>query len=436
MSDNVNKGSKSKYKKIVGCLFFIFLLVIGVTLFFVHKEMELQKEEQRQEELRKKEEERRIALFTDIKDSYNEYVKTNKEAKLYSLNDNNYVEAGLVGKDIELSLEDMDITYQTEYFLVDGLDLYIHYEDVEKIDSLPQKEDVYKNYVLFNYDAVTTDKTSFYDDAGLVYQINKGVSLPVIIKDTDKYYVEYNDRLLYIKKSDAKLVESSNTKEKVRDNIRTLTYHTIYNVETQKCNNTVICHSIEQFDSHMKYLSENDYFTLRMEDLELFLDGKIRIPKKSIVITLDDGAYAKNAVNIVEKYKVYATYFIITSRYDVSKIKSTYMNFESHTDNLHNNWKCTGGNQGGQLLCEDKDKVLEDLKTSQEKLGGATAFAYPFFDFNDRAIELLKESGFTMAFIGQYDSDGYSTLKTNKMLLRRKTIFSYDSIDTFISYLA
>lgn len=436
MSDIVDKGSRSEYKKIVIFIFFFFLLVVGVTLFFVHKEMELQKEEQRQEELREKEEERRIALFTDIKDSYNEYVKTNKEAKLYSLNDDNYVEAGLVGKNIELSLEDMDITYQTEYFFIDGLDLYIHYEDVEKIDILSPKEEVYKNYVLFNYDAVTTDKTSFYDENGLVYQINKGVSLPIIIKDKDKYYVEYNDRLLYIKKSDAKLVESSNTKEKVRDNIRTLTYHTIYNVETQKCNNTVICHPIEQFDSHMKYLSENGYFTLRMKDLELFLDGKIRIPKKSIVITLDDGAYAKNAVNILEKYKVYATYFIITSRYDVSKIKSTYMNFESHTDNLHNNWKCTGGNQGGQLLCEDRDKVLEDLKTSQEKLGGATAFAYPFFDFNDRAIELLKESGFTMAFIGQYDSDGYSTAKTNKMLLRRKTIFSYDSIDTFISYLA
>ena len=80
-------------------------------------------------------------------------------------------------------------------------------------------------------------------------------------------------------------------------------------------------------------------------------------------------------------------------------------------------------------------KILEYLKTSQEKLGGSTAFAYPFFDFNDRAIKLLKESGFTLAFIGQYDTDGYSNPKTDKMKLRRKTIFSTDSINTFINYL-
>lgn len=436
MDEKVNRSSKSKYQRIVFSFVLFFVLVVSVVLFFVSKEIELQKQEKLQEELRYQEEQRRITLLTDIQDSYNQYVKTTKETKLYALNNGVYEEAGLVGANVELSLESMSLTYQTEYFLCKGLNLYVYYEDVEKIDNLSKEDDVYKNYVVFNYNAVTTDITSFYDDNGLVYQINEGVSLPVIIKDTDKYYVEYNGRLLYLKKEDAKLVKSNNTTESVRSNIRTLTYHTIYNVETQKCTNTVICHSIEQFDTHMKYLSDNNYFTLRMEDLELFLDNKIRIPKKSIVITLDDGGYFKNAVEIVEKYKVYATYFIITSRYDVSKVNSTYMNFESHTDNLHNNWKCSGGNQGGQLLCEDSDKILEDLKTSQEKLGGASAFAYPFFDFNDRAMELLKKAGFTMAFIGQYDSDGYSTPNTNKLLLRRKTIFSTDSIDTFISYLS
>ena len=132
---------------------------------------------------------------------------------------------------------------------------------------------------------------------------------------------------------------------------------------------------------------------------------------------------------------MYDTYFIITGRYEVPKVETTYMNLESHTDNMHNNWKCPGGNQGGQLLCEDENKILQDLKLSQEKLGGSTAFAYPFFDFNDRAIKLLKEAGFTMAFIGQYDSDGYSTQKTDKMKLRRKTIFATDTLNTFISYL-
>ena len=58
-----------------------------------------------------------------------------------------------------------------------------------------------------------------------------------------------------------------------------------------------------------------------------------------------------------------------------------------------------------------------------------------FFDFNQRAIRILKETGFHMAFVGQYDSDGYSTFSTDRFILRRKTIFNDDSLDTFISYL-
>lgn len=423
------KTKKSNKSFVV--LFVVMIVIVIGGIFLVNKVVKAKKQEQ----LIKEEKLRKEKLLLEIKSSYNEYVKTNKESKLYDFKDNQYVEAGIVGKDVELTLKEIEITHDTLYFLIDNLDLYISYKDVSKLENLTVKDQVYKKYVPFNQNVVTKSSTSFYNENGLVYEINKGVELPLLIKDTDKYYVEYNDQLLYVKKDEASLKKCQNTKEDTRTNIRTLTYHTVYDVNNEKCTNTVICHPIEQFDSHMKYLSENDYFTLRMKDLELFLDGKIRIPKKSIVITLDDGSYAKNAVDIVEKYKIYATYFIITSRYNVSNIKTTYMDFESHTHNLHNNWKCSGGNQGGQLLCEKEENISTDLKTSQDKLGGAISLAYPFFDFNERAINLLKKSGFKLAFVGQYNTNGYATSSTNKFKVPRKTIFSYDSLDTFISYL-
>ena len=419
---------KSLNKRGIIVIVLILFSVVCFSSYFILNDIQEKQAVQEEKERQKK-------LLKEIKASYGKYVKTNKEAILYDFVDNKYTEVGTVGKDVELTLKEIEPTIETQYFQIENINLYISYKDLEVIEKLSDKDDVYKNYVVFNENIVTKDLTSFYNENGLAYKINKGVDLPIIIKDTDKYYVEYNNELLYVKKDDITVKESKNTTKSTRANIRTLTYHTIFDTEKEKCTNSSICHSIEQFDSHMKYLSENDYFTLRMKDLELFIDGKIRIPKKSIVVTLDDGKYATNAINIVEKYKVYATYFIITGRYEVPKVETTYMGLESHTDNLHNNWKCPGGNQGGQLLCEDQDKILKDLKTSQEKLGGATAFAYPFFDFNDRAIKLLKEAGFTMAFIGQYDSDGYSTQKTDKMKLRRKTIFATDTLETFISYL-
>ena len=79
--------------------------------------------------------------------------------------------------------------------------------------------------------------------------------------------------------------------------------------------------------------------------------------------------------------------------------------------------------------------MLSDLKTSQDKLGGSVYFAYPFFDYNDRAIELLKKAGFHMAFIGQSDTDGYSfPNKTDKFKLRRKTVFNDLTQQDFIEF--
>jgi peptidoglycan/xylan/chitin deacetylase (PgdA/CDA1 family) len=173
-----------------------------------------------------------------------------------------------------------------------------------------------------------------------------------------------------------------------------------------------------------------------MEELEMYLDNKIRIPLKTVVISLDDGIHMENSVPIVEKYKINATFFVITGSHDASLyLNSTYARFESHTDSMHNNYRCSGGNQGSQLLCEKKENIVADLKKSQEKLNGSYYFAYPFFDFNDNIINALKEAGFKMAFIGQWNTDGYSDPNTNKYLLKRETIFGDLKMDEFIDCL-
>ena len=87
------------------------------------------------------------------------------------------------------------------------------------------------------------------------------------------------------------------------------------------------------------------------------------------------------------------------------------------------------------MLCEKEENIIADLKLSQEKLGGSDYFAYPFFDFNDNAINALKKANFKMAFIGQWNTDGYSDPTTDRLMLRRKTVFGNLSMDGFIDYL-
>ncbi len=361
---------------------------------------------------------------------YNDYIQTTDEISIY---DKNLNEVGKVNKNIKLELDNYYSFNNKLYFKIKNLDYYIEPSNIESIESF-EKDNRYKKYVPFNQNVVTKDKTTFYNSYGYVYQINTGINSPLIIKDTDKYYVEYNNELFYVNKNKASLVNHTNSNTKTRTNIRTFTYHAIYK-PGETCKNSAVCHPYKQFDEHMKYLADNNYLTLTMEELELFLDKKINVPTKTVVITLDDGNLAKNAIEILDKYKINATYFIITGRYDSYKLETQYVDYESHTDNLHNNYKCPGGNQGGQLLCEKEDVILADLKLSQEKLGGSKYLSYPFFDYNDRAIKLLKKAGFRLAFIGQSTTDGYSTFTTDRYKLRRKTIFPTDSLEKFKSYL-
>ena len=66
---------------------------------------------------------------------------------------------------------------------------------------------------------------------------------------------------------------------------------------------------------------------------------------------------------------------------------------------MHYTSACSGG-QGSPLKCLPREKILADLKKSREDLNNTTYFCYPFFEYNDYAISLVKEAGFTMAFMG------------------------------------
>ena len=341
----------------------------------------------------------------------------------------------MVKQNVELTLQEIIIDENTKYFYLKELDYYIAYQDVTPIENLKENSTHYKNYVVFNENIITKEITNFYDETGLLYTINQSFNLPIIIKDEDKYYVEHLDKLVYIKNEDVEnIIENKNTTEKTRNNIRTLAYHFVYK-EGEECTNSYICHPESQFISHMKYINENNYFSLTMIDLKLFLQGKIQIPEKSIVITLDDAYLAKNAIEIMNEYKVHGTYFLVTSWVESETLKSEYVELHSHTHNMHNANVCPGGQQGGQILCDEKSKIIADFKASREELNNPIAFAYPFYDYNDYTISFLKEVGFELAFIGVHNTMGFADKNTDLFKIPRLTISSFTTIDEFISYL-
>lgn len=384
--------SKSNKIKIVILIIIAIVLVLTFWLDYENKKKENELEKQRIE-----------TKIKNINRHYNIYVKTNQETDLYILDNDKYIKDGKVGKEVELTLKTMDISSDTDYFIIDNFDkdYYIKYDSVTPIKELSVLNDRYKNYILFNENVVTKDKTKFYKDDNLIYELNESFSLPIIIKDEHKIYVEYQNQLLYVLDSEIDSITNSiNSELEKANDIATIAYHFIYDPNVDECNQ-IICHTIDQVQSHIDYLKSENYFTPTMKEFEMFIDGKILLPKNSVVITVDDGWFAPNATTIFTQNEINATIFVITSGYDASTFVSDYVEVHSHGDDLHNPGVCPTG-QGGAIQCVKRDILLEDLKLSREKTFNSTVFCYPFYEYNDYSISVLKEAGFTMAFGGSY----------------------------------
>lgn len=422
-----NKKKKTK-KILIVSLSILLIILIGLLIYYLDKE---HKEQIKLDNIQKEQE-----IVNNIKSHYNSYVITNKESNLYN---SNYEVIGIIGNDVELSLEESEINKDTKYFKIkDFDDIYIKYDDVDVINELGSYDDRYKNYIVFNENIVTNDKTLFYDENNnLIYSFNKSYDFPIIIKDTDKYGIEFNNRLLYILSSDVKEIKYNyNTDKSNTTGVGVFNYHAFYdenNSEEKKNCNTAICHSKAQFKTHLDYFKEHNYLTLKMKELEDYMDGKIQLPK-SILITIDDGGRTEHAINMLTEYKMYATIFLVTSWFDpATYYKTDYIELHSHGHNLHNGGDCPGG-QGGAIKCLEKTKLLEDLKESSRVLGGSKYFCYPFYEYNSYSISVLKEAGYTMAFAGEY-GDMLAKKTTNKYIIPRFVIMTHTTISDIDSYL-
>ena len=415
-----NNKSKSNILKKILLILLIIVIAVGVDILINYINT-------------KKREEQKTQKIAEITSKYNDFVKTTKNTTIYQEENNQYSSFGTLSKGIELELEKEKITDKTKYFHIKDSNYYISYKNLEKIKELSKVNTRYKKYIPFNENIETKNPTKIYLDEEKYIILNKTYSLPIIIKEEDSYGVELNDRLYFVKKNNVdKTIAKTNSTAKKKNKIMTLTYHFIYDPKERKCNQ-VICQSLNQFESHLKYIKDNNYLTLRLNELEMFLDKKINLPYKSVVLTIDDGTIlSKQALRLLEQYEQYATLFLITGSVGKDQFASPFLDIESHSHDMHTPNKCPGmGLQGGRILCAKKEEAIADLKKSQEILGGSKYFSYPFFDVNNHAVEILKEAGFTMAFIGQYNTNGFSWPGIDKYRIPRKTVFNTMSMEEF-----
>ena len=420
------KKTKTKNTKfiIIGISLIIVVLLLGLTTYSLQKNKPVITRNEKKE------------IKIDYRNYFYNIVNTKNEKKLYELKEDNFEEIGKVSMGITLELIE-DEYIDKGYFKIKDLDYYIDYKDLEE-GLKEEKNNFFKNYIPFNLSIKTNEVTNLYQDNSLVYSINIPMELPILIKEENFYGVMYKDKLFYVKKDEATTIEQKNTDLKYTNGIAALVYHATYDSknkeEKQKClnNNATICLSDIQFDTQMKYLKDFNFYTATMKDIEYFIDGKVQLPERTVLITIDDGYYFDASAKILEKYDLHATLFLIGGLAEVPEWKtdswySKNVELHSHTYLMHTPNVCSGG-QGSILKCGNKEELLADLKKSREQLNGSTVFCYPFFEYNDYAINVLKEAGFTMAFAG-----GRQKIKvgSNKMKLPRYGVINTSTMEDF-----
>ncbi len=212
------------------------------------------------------------------------------------------------------------------------------------------------------------------------------------------------------------------------EKIPVLLYHHIASEEEIKKqawekNGSVI--SLEKFNEQINFLKENDYYIASLEELDLFIDGKKKLPKKTLVITFDDG-YLSNveyAYPLMKKYGFRASVFMVgaTATRDESNLRpgellhipakkihdyEDIFEFGSHSFNLHSR------DEKGRplLLVKSKKEIIKDLKINKV-LFKSKYFAYPYGAYNEDTIEYIRELDYTMAFTVKEDFVSRDTCK-------------------------
>lgn len=314
-------------------------------------------------------------------------------------------------------------------------------EKKEKVGEAPSIK-------LYGIDDIQIVKNGVYEELGAVAtdkedgDITKDIKIDNKIKiDTPgDYTVDYS-----VKDKDgnetkiSRKVKVFEVTDKDTDGISVFMYHYFYDDEigeTGEDNNYI---AKTYFDGELRYLKESGYYFPNMKEIRKYVDGELDLPEKSVVITMDD-AHADNytiAYPLAVKNKVPIVMFAVTSWTDVSQplqqemIHTGYVSFQSHTHDMHQAG-CSGQGHGGLFQCISYEDGIKDLTMSKEALGNSDSLAYPFGDYSDTTIQIMKDAGFKLGFTTE---NGQIHVGDDPYKLSRMRINGDISLDTFISQL-
>ena len=179
--------------------------------------------------------------------------------------------------------------------------------------------------------------------------------------------------------------------------------------------------SPDLFESDLKYLKEHGYSFVGIQELIDFVYSGAPLPKKSVVITFDDGYYnnylyaypllekydAKMVISVIGKYtdlydgeKPNAYYSHVTWDMINEMLASGRVEIGNHTYSMHTNGERRGSKKIKGETDEHYSKILtEDIGKLQAEMFEHTGtypsvYTYPFGAISNASFDIIADMGF------------------------------------------
>ncbi len=203
--------------------------------------------------------------------------------------------------------------------------------------------------------------------------------------------------------------------------------------------------SPDDFTQQMEYLAQHDYRVIRITDLIEFLQGKRTLPKRAVVVTLDDGyksAY-QHAFPTLRRLGFPATIFVysdyVGAREGLSwkemqeMVASGLVDIQPHSK-THSN---LGFAQPGEDEATYQQRIQVETQVPLYDISKNLnipihTFAYPYGDTNKDVIDELKQRDYRLAVTVQ---PGSNAAFAYPYMLQRSMVFGDQDLDTFAKHL-
>ncbi len=228
-------------------------------------------------------------------------------------------------------------------------------------------------------------------------------------------------------------------------NIKVFMYHRIVPNDTDVIRDW---HSVSEqnFKKQLRLLDTFDFTAITFEDYHLYLQGKLTLPKKPVILTFDDGHLEtyEVAVPILKEFDMRAVIYVIGNR----NLKYAFWDQRDGThvlplmseDQILDIYS-DGFEIGAQTMSHPelpnltKEEQVEEITGSKQSLEALLrkeilSFAYPYGCLSQECRSIVQEAGFKFA-CGVYT--GPPKFGTDLYNIRRLTIGNNTGI---VSYLA